>query len=88
MIHLRHLQFVVEVGNRSQPLDDGRDVTVPAEVDQQPLEPLDGHVGEVPGDLGEHRDPVVDTEHALLRQVDQYGDDHLVEQRGGPLDDV
>src|SRR3954452_24015574 len=35
MVHLGHLQLVVEVADRAQTLDDDRDVVSPAEVDEQ-----------------------------------------------------
>src|SRR5215475_6203693 len=38
VVHLRHLQFVVEVADRAQALDDDRDVVGTAVLDQQPVE--------------------------------------------------
>ena len=63
-------------------------MSLPTEVHQQTLEAFHCHVGQMLDHLGQHRHPVVDAEHALLRGIDQHGDDHLVEQTGSLLDDV
>src|SRR5438552_1358824 len=89
MVHLRHLQLVVEVGHGAEALDDGADVEVAREVDQQTLEELDLHVRKVRGRLPDHLLPLFEVEQRLcLLRVADRGDDQRVVVRRGPFDDV
>ena len=60
VVHLGHLQLVVEVADRAQALDDGRDVALLAEVDEQAVEGLDPDVAVLGGDLADQVDPLLD----------------------------
>ncbi len=88
IVHLRHLQLVVEVADRTQSLDDRRDAVGRAVVDEQPVPGVDAHGGHLRRGLLEHREAFVDAEQRLLRGVVEHRDDDLVVQGGGPGDDV
>src|SRR5690348_1087594 len=88
VVHLGHLQLVVEVADRAQALDDGRDVALLAEVDEEAVEGLDADVAVLGGDLADQVDPLVDLEQALLGLVDHDRDIDLVIQTGGAGNDV
>src|SRR5215469_16681399 len=88
VVHLRHHLLVLEVADRAEPLDDGRDVVGPAEVDDQPVKSGYPHVLVAGGDLAEHLHPLVGGEQRLLGDVVEHGDHDLVVQPGGPADDV
>src|SRR5581483_9005083 len=85
---LGHLELVVEVADRSKPLDDHRDAVVAAVVDDQAVEAVDAHVAVLGGDFLEHFAALVDAEHARLRLVDEHRHDQLVIELGRPSDDV
>ena len=51
LVHLRHLQLVVEVGDGAQALDDRVGAVLLGEIDEQALEELDAHVAQVRGDF-------------------------------------
>src|SRR5882757_6130758 len=87
-VHLRHLQLVVEVADRAQPLDDGGDVALLAEVDQQAVEGLHLDVAQFGRDLLDQGDALVDREQALFGLVDHHRDVHGVVQPRGAGDDV
>ena len=89
LVHLGHLQLVVEVGDRAEALDDRLGAVLLGELDEQALEELDPHVGEVRDLLGEHLLALLEGEQRrrLLRVADD-GHDHVVEVARGPLDDV
>ena len=87
-VHLGHLQFVVEVADGPQTLDDHRDLVGAAVVHDQALERVDPNVAVRRGHLGEHLAAFLDGEQARLRLVHEHRDDYLVVERGGPPDDV
>ncbi|MCO5561366.1 hypothetical protein L7F22_014987 [Adiantum nelumboides] len=87
-VHVRHRELVVVVRRPAQALDHRPGAALAAVVDDEPLERLDPHARQVRGDLGEHRDALVDGEQPLLAGVHQDRDEHLVEQRRGAGDDV
>ena len=89
LVHLRHLQLVVEVGDGPEALHDRLGAVVAGEVDEQALEELDAHVVEVGDLLGEHLLALLEREERLrlLRVADDRHDD-VVEVARGPLDDV
>jgi hypothetical protein len=58
------------------------------EVDHQPPAGLGPQIRQVAAGLLDHRDALIDAEHAGLLGVGEHGDDHLVELRGGPLEHV
>ena len=89
LVHLRHLELVVEVGDRPQALHDRLGAVLLGEVDEQALEELDPHVGEVRDLLGEHLLALLEREERLrLLRVADHRDDDVVEMARGPLDDV
>src|SRR5690606_22805106 len=88
VVHLGHLQFVVEVADRAQALDDGGDVALLAEVDEEAVEGLDTDVAVLGGDPADQVDPLLDLEQPFLGLVDHHRDVDLVVQPGGPGDDV
>src|SRR4051812_26210792 len=89
LVHLRHLELVVEVRDCPEALHDRRRVVVAREVDQQALEELDRHVPEVRGLLVEHVLALLEREERLrLLRVADDRDDDMVEVARGPLDDV
>src|SRR4051794_37173695 len=88
VVHLRHLQLVVEIAHRAQPFDHDRGLLRPAEVDQQAAEGLDPDIAVRLRHLAENLDALLDGEQARLVLVDQDPDDHLVEEPRGPADDV
>src|SRR6185312_549302 len=57
-------------------------------IDQESGKSVDVHVGQAAHRLREHRQPLGDGEHVLLGRVVRDGDDHVVENAGGALDDV
>ena len=87
-VHLGHLQLVLEVADRAQALHDHRDVVRAAVVDQQALEAVDGDVGQVGDGVAQQLHALVDGEEPGLAGVHQHGDDELVVEAGGPVDDV
>src|SRR5215467_8771217 len=88
VVHLRHLHLVLEIADGSQPLDHRGDPVGRAEVHEQAVEPLDPDVAVTAGDLAQHLDALVDREQAVLGDVDQHRDDHLVIQARRAADDV
>ena len=68
--------------------DDRRDVVLGAVIDQQAGEGVDGDVVELGGHLGEHVETLLEGEQALFALVHEDGDGDLVEELGGPSDDV
>ncbi|EGJ74489.1 hypothetical protein STTU_1700 [Streptomyces sp. Tu6071] len=88
VVHLGHLQLVVEVADGAQALDDGGDVALLAEVDEEPVESLDLDVAELGGHLADQFHALVDREEPALGLVDHHGDVHDVVELGGSGDDV
>ena len=88
LVHLRHLQFVFEVSAGAQTLDDGCHPAGPDKVDHQPLAGLHPQIGQMRRRLLDHRDSLVDVEHALLGGVDQDRHHHLVKLARGPFEDI
>ena len=89
LVHLRHLQLVVEVGDGPQALHDRVGAVLAGEVDEQPLEELDADVVEVRGRLLQHLLALFEAEQRLrLLRVADHRDDDLVEVTGRTLDDV
>ena len=89
LVHLRHLELVVEVGDGPEALHDRGRVVVAREVDEQALEELDRDVAEVRGLLVEHVLALLEGEQRLrLLRVADDRDDDVVEVPRGPLDDV
>src|SRR3954452_18873222 len=88
MVHLRHLELVVEVADRPQALDDHLDRVGLAEVDDQPVEAVDDDVAVLLRRLAEHLGALLEGEHPLLRGVHADSDDDLVVQVAGAADDV
>src|ERR1700744_3875099 len=88
VVHLGHLHLVVEVADRPQALDHGRDAVLFAEVDQQPVEAVDPDIAELGGHGAQHLDALVHREQALLGDVDEHRHDDLVVEPGRPADDV
>ena len=89
LVHLGHLQLLVEVRDRAQPLDDGVDAVITREIDQQAFEELDTNVGQMLRRFLEHLLAVFEAEQRrrLLRVAD-HGNDHFVEMPGRAFDDV
>ena len=58
------------------------------EVDDQPLAGFDAQVRQVRRRFLDHRDALLEAEHALLAGVDQHRDHDLVELGGRALEDV
>jgi hypothetical protein len=58
------------------------------EVDHQTLSRRHAQVRQMRGRLLDHRDPLVDIEHALLGGIDQNRDNHFVELSRGPFEDI
>ena len=75
LVHLRHLQLVVEVGDRPQALHDRLRAVVRGEVDDEALERLDAHVVEVADGLGQHLLALLEVE-ARLGLLRVAGDRH------------
>ena len=89
LVHLRHLQLVVEVGDGAQTLDDRVGAVLTGEVDEETLEELDADVGEVRGALLQHLLALFEREQRLrLLRVADHRDDDLVEVARRALDDV
>lgn len=88
VVHLGHLELVVEVADGPQALHDRRDVALLAEVDQEAVEGLHLDVAEVRGDLADQVDPLVDREQTLLGLVDHHRDVYDVVQLRGAANDV
>src|SRR5680860_1109982 len=78
VVHLRHLQLVLEVADGAQSLDDDANVVSATEVHQQPGEGLHGDVAQMSGDLLQQRDPLADGKHRLLALVLEATDDEMV----------
>ena len=90
LVHLRHLQLVVEVGDGPEALHDRVGAVVPGEVDEQALEELDPDVAEVRGRPRvsiSWRSSRREQRLRLLRVADDRDDD-VVEVPRGALDDV
>ena len=88
LVHLRHLQLVFEVRTGAQTLDDRGQPARLDEIDHQALTGLDPQIRQVRGRLGDHRDALVEIEHALLIGVHQNRHHDLVELRSRTLEDV
>src|SRR4051812_2041078 len=88
VVHLRHLELVVEVTDGAQALGDDLNVVFAAEVHDQAVEGVDANIGVVSCALLEELDALLDGEQTALRLVDEHGDDDLVVELGGPADDV
>src|SRR3954468_21983470 len=88
VVHLPHLELVVEVADGAETFDDRLDAAFLAEVDEQAVEAVDDDVGQVGGRLPQQLDALLGGEQALFALVDEHGDDDLVEQRADALDDV
>src|SRR3954466_4173600 len=89
-VELAHLQFVLEIGDRAQALDDRSGPNRAREVDDQDAERLCPDVAELRGGLLDERHTLLDSEDRLVLadgHVD-HGDDDLVELRRGASDDV
>jgi len=88
VVHLGHLQLVVEVADGAQALDDDLDPTLLAEVDDEPVEAVDMDVAVAGGDVTEHLRALLEREKPALARVDTDGDHDLVVQETCPADDV
>ena len=89
LVHLRHLQLVLEVGDGPQALHDDLRTVVACEVDDEALERLDPHVAQVAEGVAEHLPALLQVE-ARLRLLRVAGDRHddAVEMARRSLDDV
>src|SRR3954468_23711023 len=65
-VELAHLQFVLEIGDRAQALDDRTGPDRPREVDDEHAERLGADVAQVRGGLLDERHPLVDREDRLV----------------------
>src|SRR5699024_10885115 len=79
VVHLRHLQFVIEVGHGAQALDDRRNLMGGAIVHQQAAEGDNGHVRHSRGGFAQEVQTLVYAAQSLLRFVYQDGDHDVVE---------
>ena len=65
LVHLRHLELVVEVRHGAQALHDRLGPVIPGEIDQQALEELDLDVAEVGRHLAQHLLALLEREERL-----------------------
>ena len=88
VVHLCHLQLVVEVRYRAKAFHDDADLASGRIVHEQARERVHLGVLEVSHGLLQHRHPLVDAEEGRLHRVLQDRDHHPVETAIGPADDV
>ncbi len=87
-VHVRQLEFVFEVGDRTQATQDDGGALFPDEVGQQVAETGDGHVGQVGRCLSDQFTAFFEVEEGLLLGVVGDGDDDFVEHAAGAFDEV
>src|SRR4051794_5097540 len=88
VVHLGHLQLVVEVRDCPEPLHDHIGVLLVHVVDEQPGERPDLDALHAARDLLQQADALLDAEHRRLGGVLQHAHDEPIEVAAGPFDDV
>ena len=89
VVHLCHLEFVLEVRHGAKALDDEVGLDLFGEVDHQRREHRDAHVAEMADGLLDHLLTFVEAERAAtLLRVAHRSHDHLVEQFRRCRDDL
>jgi len=82
-VHQSHVEFELEVGQRSQAADDGVGLLLHAKFDEQAAEGGHGDIGEL-GDVGaNHGDALLCGEERGFAGVFRDGDRHAIEKTGG-----
>src|SRR4028119_1261607 len=87
-VELRLLELRLEIGDGPEALDDGARPLLISEIYQQSLHHLDGDVLDVGGYLLQEASPLDGRQPRRLVGVCPDGDDDVVEDPGGPADDV
>ena len=87
-VRVGDLQLVLEVRGGAQPAHDDACLLVLAELDEQTVERLHGHVGQVGGDSRDEVEPLLDGEQGAARGVAADADDDVAEERGRALDEI
>src|SRR5207245_9078184 len=76
------------VAHRAQPADDGGGAAGPGVVDGESVEGADLDAAVESGALADEVDPLLDAEQRRLPRVLEDGDDQLVDDQGGTLENV
>ena len=88
VVERRHLELVLEVGDGAQSLHHGLGAHAAGEVDEQLVERLDAHVGQIARDLLHKGHSLLEGEERLFLRRDSHGNDDLVDKLGGTADNV
>lgn len=81
-------ELVVEVGEVSEPAENGGGIAFFDELDGETFVGFDGDVGEALGESSEELEAFVDGEEEFLFGVDADGDDELVEEFSAAVNDI
>jgi hypothetical protein len=87
-VHERHLEFVLEIGDRPEAAHDRPGANLLHELHQQARKALDPENAVATHQLADHLHPLLHREERILVLVVQHGDDDFVEHRAAALDDV